>query len=83
MVRFLNSSITEQYALGSASLARVDRALFRRSLQSTLNSSITHKQMWVERVLAARQRSVAITAEGQSAYGQERRSLSNWLQRTG
>ena len=83
LVRFLNSSITEQYALGSASLARVDRALFRRSLQSTLNSSITHKQMWVERVLAARQRSVAITAEGQSAYGQERRSLSNWLQRTG
>ena len=50
---------THKQNLG-VSLARVDRTLFPRNLQSILNSSTHINKIWVERVLAARQRNAII-----------------------
>ena len=56
----LNYSITEQCASRGVRLARVDRTLFPRNLQSILNSSTHINKIWAERVLAARQRNAII-----------------------
>jgi hypothetical protein len=79
MIRSLHSDISSQYRLGVQGLARAERLLFRRSLQEILNSSVAHKQLWLQRILIARQRSVDRVQTGTTLYSDERYRLRQWL----
>ena len=79
LVRSLNATIMEQFQIGVGSLLRPDRTLFRRNLQTVLAYSISNKQVWVNRVMAARHRSAAAALESESVYGHKRRLIYQWL----
>ena len=62
----LNADITSQFYLDSANLPRSTQQLFT-SLPILLTSLIPHRQMWLHRVIASRQR-----ADQQRPYSHER-----------
>jgi hypothetical protein len=75
----LHRNITEEYQRGCDLFSRKEKALFKTSLPTLLNSSTASKQLWLQRVQVARQHQESVAREGELVYTQERQRIRDWI----
>lgn len=74
VIRQLNLDISEQFRLGCSSLPKDTKQLFT-SENEVLGLPVPNRQLWLQRVIAARERYLSI-------YSGERQFMSRWINST-